>query len=367
MRLLRAWAPALLAAALWLGSAGLEYAGRRTLSGPVRHMLSLVAPETIPVGELTAPAPWGVVMAGLSCVAVAAAYAVILSLVRRRSPQPGTGPTALAAYWFCAVAAGSVVAAIPVLAELVVALRERSVPFGLASEHLVGVAHWGLVWGWAPALLALALDMRQDGSRPAHRRRASAVPAAAVLVVAAVGLLIAAPQADAARQAAIPTGTAEPEPAPTGTPVPPVALGEWQIDPLWCTTGQLEFAASPVEPALGSRAMTVTATNVSDAACVLESYPDIAFSDPVTSALDVRIDHGGTMLNDDAGPVRIEIAPGSHARTTLGWGAMSTAGREGAGWLHIAAYHGAERQMVQVDTDITGGAVTVTAWQLRAG
>jgi hypothetical protein len=146
-----------------------------------------------------------------------------------------------------------------------------------------------------------------------------------------------------------------------------VAPGDWQIDPLWCTDNQLVFGASAPDAAAGSRAMRVTATNVDQAPCVLEGYPDLAFSDPVTSALDVHVEHGSAMGADDAGVVRLELIPGAIAEATIAWRAMSTAesDREPAGWLHVGPYHGGIRQMVQVDTDIIGGEVVITAW--RAG
>ena len=169
----------------------------------------------------------------------------------------------------------------------------------------------------------------------------------------------------AALQAEIPE---EPTPpAPTGEPVPEVAPGGWQVDPLWCTDDQLEFGASTPDAGACSRAMRITATNTGQAPCVLEGYPDLAFSDPVTRALDVRVEHGSAMGADDAGAVRLELAPGEIVEATIAWRAMSTAesDREPARWLHLAPYHGGIRQMLQVETDIVGGEVVVTAW--RAG
>jgi hypothetical protein len=39
-----------------------------------------------------------------------------------------------------------------------------------------------------------------------------------------------------------------------GTPVPQLGPGNWQIDPLWCASGQLEMTAREPDAALGSRA-----------------------------------------------------------------------------------------------------------------
>jgi hypothetical protein len=361
MRLIRATFPAAIAALLWLASGGLELLGRQTLPGPVRHVLSLVAPETIPVQELTAPAPWGFLMTALSVFAILAVYAALAALVRRQ--HPGNTATAFAAYWLCAVASGFLVPAIPVLIELANAVIQQQTPFGLVAERVAGAAQWGLIFGWMPALVAVALDSAGRRERRVFARRMIAIPAIVLFLLAATGLTVAAPLAYAAVQAEIPTEPV-PEPAPTGTAVPPVAPGDWQADPLWCTSGQLEMSAGEPDAALGSRALVMRATNVSDAACIVESYPDVAFADEFSSALDVAVDHGGTMLSDDPGVTRIEVQPGASVVSTLAWSAMPTAGLDAAGWLHVASHHGAERQMIVVDTDITGGTVSVTAWAL---
>src|SRR5690606_30790724 len=145
MRLIRVAIPALITSLLWWASGGLELLGRQTLSGPVRHILALVAPETIPVQELTAPAPWSFIMVALSMVAIFAAYAALAALVRRQ--QPGNTATAFAAYWLCAVASGFLVPAIPVVIELVNAVVQQQTPFGLVAERVAGAAQWGLLFG----------------------------------------------------------------------------------------------------------------------------------------------------------------------------------------------------------------------------
>ncbi len=184
MRLLRAWLPALLAAALWLVSGWIEWLSRRR-SGFLLEVLDLLAPETVPVSHLGTPAPWPLVLAGLSALAVAGAYTAALALVRvRRREAPVR--TTLAAYWMCAVVAGAVTAAVPFVAAVVGALAEGRLPSGLAGTYLVTGAHWGLLWGWLPALLARALD----GEGSAARSRGGVVTAGAVLVVAAVGIAV---------------------------------------------------------------------------------------------------------------------------------------------------------------------------------
>lgn len=116
MRLLRALLPALLAATLWLVSGWIEWLSRRH-SSFLLDVLDLLAPGTVPIDQLAAPAPWPVIVAGLSAVAVVGAYAAALTLVRvRRREAPAL--TALAAYWMCAVVAGAVTAAVPLVAAI---------------------------------------------------------------------------------------------------------------------------------------------------------------------------------------------------------------------------------------------------------
>ena len=247
----------------------------------------------------------------------------------------------------------------------------------VSSAFIAVAAHWGLVWGWLPALATIILG-RADVTAPATPAatppstptsaaartapRGRMVGPAIALAAALVTLVAVEPIAVAAWHGDLQAQEPAPAPAPTATPVPEVAPGEWQVDPLWCTDNQLEFAASEPDSAAGSRGMRVVATNVSAATCVLEGYPDVAFSDPVTSALDVRIEHGSAMGGDDAGPVRLELAAGDAATATIAWRAMAASDQEPAGWLHLAPYHGGIRQMLQVETDITGGEVIVGAW-----
>jgi len=197
---------------------------------------------------------------------------------------------------------------------------------------------------------------------PRAAARGRVVGVALALAAALVTVVVIEPIAVASWHGALQSREPAPAPVPTATPVPELAPGEWQVDPLWCTDNQLEFAASEPDAAAGSRGMRVVATNVSGATCVLEGYPDVAFSDPVTSALDVRVEHGSAMGGDDAGPVRLELAAGDSATSTIAWRAMAASDQEPAGWLHLAPYHGGIRQMLQVETDITGGEVVVGAW-----
>lgn len=181
MRPLRAGLPALLAASLWLLSAWVEWLSQRG-SGPLLTVLDLLAPETVPIARLATPAPWPLVLAGLSGLALAGGYTAALSLVRaRRREAPDL--TALAAYWMCAVLAAGVTAAVPLVAAVVEAVAEGRWPPGLGDTDIAPAVQWELLWGWAPALVARALDV-DDGA--ARSRWVPVAVGVLVLVVAAV-------------------------------------------------------------------------------------------------------------------------------------------------------------------------------------
>jgi hypothetical protein len=374
MRVLRAVLPAVVAVLAWIVSDALAQIAFTSTSPRLRTVLRALAPDTMSRAA-EGPWPWGAAFLVAVCIALAGGYLFFGTLV-----GPVRGVRGFAAAWFAAIAAGTIAVAVPMGVAALTAAATPAQLVQLGPEPLAAAALWGLGWGWLPALTALLLIDRQDDAerddedtdkRTDDRRRRQlllvVVAAVAVLGLGATAALepISREAWHAALQAEIPEESAPP--APTGEPVPEVAPGDWQIDPLWCTDNQLEFSAGAPDAAAGSRAMRVTATNVSQAPCVLEGYPDLGFSDPVTSVLDVRVEHGSAMGSDDVGAVRLELAPGAIAEATIAWRAMSTAesDREPAGWLHLAPYHGGIRQMMQVDTDIIGGDVVVTAW--RAG
>jgi hypothetical protein len=371
MRVLRILLPAVVAVLVWIASDALAQVAFTSTSPRLRTVLRVLFPDAMSVAA-EGPWPWGAAFLVAVSVALAGGYLFFGTLF-----GPARGRGGFVAAWFAAIVAGTITVAVPMGVAAIAAASTSAQLVQLAPEPLAAAALWGLGWGWLPALTALLLvDRREDspersdaeGTDLRHRRRLVLVVAAAVAVLGLGATSVLEPISrdawHAALQAEIPEES-EP-PAPTGEPVPEVAPGDWQIDPLWCTDNQLEFSASPPDSAAGSRAMTVTAANVSQAPCVLEGYPDLAFSDPMTTALDVRVEHGSAMGADDVGPVRLELAPGATAKATIAWRAMATAesDREPAGWLHLAPYHGGIRQMMQIETDIIGGDVIVTAWRV---
>lgn len=370
MRVIRATLPAVVVVLAWFASDALAQVAFTSESPRFRAVLRILAPDTVSrAGE--APWPWGFVFLVAVSVALAGGYLFFGTLFGPARSQRG-----FAAAWFAAIAAATITVALPMGAAALSALSAPAQLAQLAPEPVAAAALWGVAWGWLPALTAVLLvDRRResaerDGAERSEPGRGPRLVLVVGVVVAVIGLgatvalePISREAWRAALQAEIPEEAAPP--APTGEPVPEIAPGDWQIDPSWCTDNQLEFSAGIPDAAAGSRAMRITATNVSQAPCVLVGYPDVAFSDPVTSALDVRVEHGSAMGANDAGAVRLELGPGATAEATIAWRAMSTAesDREPAGWLHLAPYNGGIRQMMQIDTDIIGGEVVVTAWR----
>ena len=156
----------------------------------------------------------------------------------------------------------------------------------------------------------------------------------------------------------------EPDPSVEPTPPPLVAPDAAAIDPAWCTPEQAWVTSVGGDAAKGHRMMTLRATNVSDVACELNGYPDIAFSDQNGSELVVDLLQGGSFMTDDAGAAPITLQPGEDAFAALGWNAMAPAGSNVAVTLYLALYPGASRSVEPVTVDIVeGGEVAVTAWE----
>ncbi|QTX04056.1 DUF4232 domain-containing protein [Agromyces archimandritae] len=391
MRVVRVLVPAILAVAAWFASDRIAEAAAASFSTTVSKALRLIAPGAL-IGPVDAPGGWGGWLAFATVVAVAAAYAVFALVFRA-----GRGAAGFAAGWFAAVLAGSLVAGVPVAVSIIAGVLDPVAAASAADVVSIGLAaYWGVLWGWMPALAAVLLAPKPaaaaapsttpaaaEGAEPepepaaaaahpaAPRRRAALIAAIAVVavtglvavVIAGIGATDAKRAADQAEWAA----EQPPVPEPVGVPIPEVAPGEWNIDPEWCTENQLEYTPSTPDSAMMHRGMKITARNVSSAPCVLDGYPDVAFSDPVGNGFESHVLHGdGHATERDAGPVRIEVVPGGEAVTWLSWDAPAASDRDPAGFLHIAPYAGAVRQMVPIDTDITGGELEITAWQAAA-
>ncbi|MRG60857.1 DUF4232 domain-containing protein [Agromyces sp. CFH 90414] len=363
-RVLAVAVPALVAVAAWFASDALSQLPLSTPSPTISKALRLAAPATIQA-PLDAPEPWGAWVAAASVLAVAGGYACFAAVFRT-----GRGAAGFAAGWLAAVLAGVVAVGIPTGVQVAGAVLDRQLQAFPSVEVVGAAAYWGVVWGWMPALAGalLARARATPATRAPGRGRGILIASSATIAVLGLGALaIATPLALEAQRAVDQAVIAQSEPAPPepiGVPIPEIAPGDWQVDPSWCTENQLDFSASRPDAAAGHRGMRITATNTSTAPCVIEGYPDLAFSDPVTNGFETRVLHGGGMLAEpDAGPVRLDVAPGASVVADLSWRAPARSDRDPAGFVHVAAYPGAVRQFVQVDTDITGGELEVTAWR----
>ncbi|UOE45798.1 DUF4232 domain-containing protein [Agromyces larvae] len=391
MRAVRVVVPALVAVVAWFASGALSTLGMASGSPALLRVTRLVAPDTLPVG-ITAPEPWSILVGVAIAVAIGGLFALLALVFGADRAAPRIA--GFAAAWAAAVVAGTIVGGLPLVFALAEALlHTAAAPLPTLDLAATG-AYWGVVWGWLPALAAALLATvpvtRPLGTPGAVAPLAYPVVLAVSAGVAAIGLAgvaVASPIADAAwharisdnaaaeaaeaaeREAGLETGTGNAPPPATppadAVPIPEIAPGDWRIDPTWCTENQLAFAASRPDAATGHRGMRVTATNVSTAPCTVDGYPDLAFSDPVTNGFEVRVLHGSGMLGEpDAGAVAVELPPGGTAEVDVTWDAPAHSDRDPAGFLHIAAYPGAVRQFVPIDTDIVGGEVEVTAWRL---
>ncbi|SDS64666.1 DUF4232 domain-containing protein [Microterricola viridarii] len=347
---------ALLVALLWVASDAVAQLGLATSDLVLRTLVRAVAPDTMTVA-VAAPWPQGALAGAVWAAAVACAYLLVQGLL-----HPDRSRSGFAAGWFAVIAAGALVQGVLAVGLAAMGWLDPSARAAFSVEPVQAAAYWGLVWGWLPALLHARLQARRP--RAARRPATAAVAAPAVAVaLALVALLALVPAGEDAWHRALAAEEPAPEPVPTGTPVPEIAPGEWQLDPEWCTENQLSLAASEPDAAAGSRGMSVVATNVSQAPCVLDGYPDVAFSDQETGLVDVRIQHGSSMGGTDVGPVRLLLGPEEQAVASIAWRAMPTDGLATADWLHLAPYHGGLREMLAFCSDVTGGEVVVGAWR----
>ena len=357
---------------LWFAS-GVAY-GLFVWFGVLPVSPEIVFPETIDAYTWQSVAPWNIVLPALGVFAFAAVFALLVHLLRR----PGRGT--FLPVWFAAIAASFVTSLLFAIGQTAANWPPMRAAMVLqyVTEALPDAGYWGIVWGWVPAVVAVLLARRAvapvtdapDAAAPAPRR-ASAVPAivAALLVlVAGVGIVTSVPAANTANRALYDdTPPAIVEPQPTFTPPPPasVAPGDFLIPAGWCTADQISLLAGGGDAATGHRQFSFSATNVSDAPCVLEGYPDVAFGNDESGDLGVNVFHGGSFMTEDAGAAPITLGPGARALTQLGWNANATAGVFATQTIWAAPYPGAVRLPFSQELDITAGStVAVTAWEL---
>jgi len=383
------------AAVLWTLSGTLGVA--LTWHSLLPSSVTAVLPATLPFSPWVQPVGWGVAETVLAALVLAVVVRLVLPLADRSTDRTARFVVA----WFAVVVAAAVAGLTVDLATIVGNLpapRLRMVADGLGTQAATG-AWWGLVQGWLPALLvrravapagsgAAASDAGSRSSRAAGaagaagagrpRRRTARLGTVLVAVVAAAAVVgsgtaglraarVASVQDAARAEGADPADGALPDPYAEGTPVPTAAPGsDTERDPSWCTEDQAMLLLGDPGAGLGHRSQTLRLTNSTDAPCVVEGYPDVAFADQNGHELDVTVEHGGSYLAADPGPTRFELPAGASAVTTLGWGAGGTSDALVTRTLWAASFPGDRRGSWPVDLDVVAGTtVSVTAWSLE--
>jgi hypothetical protein len=373
---------AAVAAGLWLVSGALAVAV--TWTGSLPGSVGAVLPETLPFSPGVRPWAWGLGTTMLAAAVVALVVRLVVPLVDR----VGDRTVRFAVAWFAVVLAGGAAGLALDLATILGSLpapRLRMALDGLGAEATTG-AWWGVVQGWLPALVVLrgagvsSPDRPEGRGAPAaptpDRRRRVLVAAAVVVTVAVVatGALgqraarVASAQDAAVAEGADPGRGALPDPYAEGTPVPTLAPdGDPDRDPSWCTEDQAMLLLGDPGAATGHRSQTLRLMNYTDAPCVVEGYPDIAFADQNGHELAVTVEQGGSFLAEDPGRTRFELPAGASAVTTLGWDAGATSDALVARTLYAAPFPTDERGSWPIEFDVVEGSVVhVTAWALEA-
>lgn len=390
MRRPRSAIPATIAAAagavLWFAS-GLLIFGIASTSSRWVSAIQLVVPPTVPIGTWQQVAPWNLVLPVLGALLFGGVLGLLLQpLSRSRGWRVASPGIRFLAAWPIVVVAAFVVAAVWALGGTIAGAQPTGFEWAFRSAQpgLLASGYFGLVWGWAPALLVALLAGRRmpvTGDVP----DAGAVDrptrpwswswwVAAVVVVLTVGLGVAVvaaqPVAERAGRIAaggtpdgLPTSTAVPTPTviPDAEPAP-IAPDPVQAGANWCTAEQTMVATSGAESALGHRALTILLVNRSTSPCVVDGYPDLAFADADDHTLTMDIQHASSYTAVDPGATEVTLAPGATAEAHLGWGATG-ARTNTASRLWVAAYPGTERSPLAIETDLVGGSeLSVTAW-----
>lgn len=357
--------------------------------------LSQLIPSPMMRGVFGSPVLWAAIVQVLMAVALVGGFATLATWFAAGSATGlGTRRAVFAAGWLAAILTAFAVGAVLDLGDFfswVGAFGVRGAIGTMGATPLT--VWWAVLLGWVPALVlvlvprssAVAADAVAavaDADAAAVRSRPSGgtvAPAVAVVAVAAVVALLALPFAalagDAATQAQLrdeqattqqqadPDGAAAPDPSASGDPVPTAAPSEGDAIEGACTSANTTILAPAPDGATGHRGQVLSLVNVSEEACVVEGYPDVAYGDQNGHLLDVTVEHGRSFMAEDPGPSSITLQPGEAASAVIGWDANSVHGQLAARSLWIAVRPGDERLSWDVSLDIiSGSTVHVTAW-----
>lgn len=357
------------AALLWLGS-GVAFAVIVWFGLYQGDFVRLLVPETIRVGTWQLGGAWPVLIPLASSLAFGGATAWGTGLLRTGAAGIPRRVQLLAT-WMIVVLSGAATGAATGIGTLIGNGPPPRLAFivqGLPDAIALGLAA-GLLIGWIPAWVSLPPRTPPTGAPRGIRSLAPAVPgvtaATAALALIVATAIVVADARQAGLAGIVPPSVQQPQadPAPTGTPPPPVAPGDHPSDPIWCSPGQLLLQAGGADAATGHRSARLVATNTGAEPCVLPGYPDIAFADEHGAAVDAAVRYGGGFMTEDPGPAAFELQAGAAAVALLAWDA--TDGRSTLNQVFVAPYPGATRTLTFVDPpfDITPQTeVSVTAW-----
>lgn len=350
-------------ALLWLACGW----GAYLLQFPGGHLATLarLLPSPMQHGEFFGlPIGWAIAVHALTVVLIVAAYAVVSSWFGARAT--------FAVGWLSAVITGFVVGGVLDLGDFVTGLGDFGIRGALGTMGAAPITvFWSLVVGWIPALVV-------RGPRTASR--SWSITVTVIAAAAALALPLVAQGAHAASQAQLresqaaqaaeaeanadPNGAAPRDPDAEGEPVPTVAPTGAAASTTACTAENATIMAPAPDAATGHRLVSLQLVNISDEPCTLDGYPDVAFGDQNSHALDVTVEHGSSFMATDPGPTAIELIPGASARAGIAWDANSVHGQLAARELWVAPFAGTARSRWDVSLDIIPGAiVSVTAWE----
>lgn len=339
-------------------------------SPQVWHVIEPWAPTIIPAHADYTVAPWPAMIWLTLLLTLGFALAAVSVSVLHIRPSHRRWVRALV-LWCGVVIVGVGVAGVAQLGEWLLwtesfggaggsFLRTFTVP------ALWEAARWGLLWGWIPAVLAVALS-----GVPSPRGRARGV------LVLCVGLVIAAAVAATALAAATrgaahsaSTEVAQPEPTEQATPPaatdPPseVASSAAPDFPGRCSEDDVVVTIAGSDAATGTRYLALEVRNVSSRACDVNGLPDLAFASPDGNAIRPMIEpREHSSVGEPIGPDPVTLEPAGIARADLVWRAPT--GRPSELTVLMAPWPGAQRTTATELLDVVdGGEMTLTPWYL---
>lgn len=313
------------------------------------------------------PIGWALAASALTLVLVALAY-VTVGRILTRAERPS-----FVAGWLAAILAAVVVGAALDLPNLIRSVELAGIR-GIITEpyNMQKAVFWAVFAGWMPGLL-----VARKTKTPSAGGRKSALPMvviATLVVGAALAAVVVggtqAAEAQRAQEAYDQAKAAEgavgavPDRQAPGIPVPERAERSETAPENACTGENSALLLGGGDAATGHRIQTIELMNFSEAPCVVDGYPDIAFEDQNAHLLSVTIEQGSSFMAADPGPMRIEVPAGGSVTAAIGWDANSTHGALVAHTLHAAVRAGAERGSWPLILDVVeGSTVSLTAWR----